>query len=97
MKVIKLLGNRLQVRRLPQDDRASEHVFYSPRHKPEQMMHEVVAVGTGHKLKNGTFVQIPVKPGDRIFLDQYRLNDRTDAGEDTWIVNLDACSLVVES
>lgn len=97
MRVAKLLGNRIQIKPLPRDEKAGEHVFYAPQHKPEQMIHEVLAVGTGRKLKNGTIVEIPVKVGDHILLDQYALNDRTDAGDGSWIVSMDSCSLVVEA
>lgn len=97
MKVLQLLGNRLQVRPLAKDEKASESIYYAPQHTPEQQVCEVVSVGTGRKLKNGTIVEIPVKPGDRVLIDQYSLTDRTDAGDGTWIVRLEACSLVVET
>jgi len=96
MKVLSLLGNRIQVRPLPQDEKASGSIFYAPQHKPEQQIHEVIAVGSGRRLKNGTIVEMPVKAGDHVLLDQYSLQSRTDAGEGTWIVDLDSCSLVIE-
>jgi len=96
MKVLSLLGNRIQVRPLPQDEKASGSIFYAPQHKPEQQIHEVIAVGSGRRLKNGTIVEMPVKAGDHVLLDQYSLQSRTDAGEGTWIVDFDSCSLVIE-
>jgi len=83
-----ILGDRLLVRQFPQDERIGSF-YYAQAHVPEQFMHEVVAVGSG--------VKEDIKPGDRVFLDQYRLTDRTDAGANHWIVRTEACCLVLSN
>ena len=93
---MKVLGDRVLVRMLPPDEKAGTHIYYAPQHRPEQQIHVVVAVGTGRKLKNGTTVDIPLRAGDRVLLDQYALNERTQAGEDLWIIPFKALSLAVE-
>jgi len=95
MRNIKLLGNRLLVKPLEQVEKEGS-IYYAPQHRPEQQLHRVLAVGSGRKLKNGTVVAIPVQVGETILLDQYSLQSRTDAGEGTWIVDFDSCSLVIE-
>ena len=83
---MKIIGERLLVKQLPQEDRIGS-IHLAQAHRPEQFMHEVVAVGSG--------VTDDIQPGDRIFLDQYRLTDRTDAGDGRWIVSIEACCLVL--
>lgn len=85
---MKIIGDRLLVRQLPQEDRVGA-IYLAQAHKPEQFMHEVVAVGTG--------VKEEIHPGDQIFLDQYRLTDRTEAGENLWIVKTEACCLILSN
>ncbi len=85
---MKIIGDRLLVKQLPQEDRIGS-IHLAQAHRPEQFMHEVVAVGSG--------VTDDIKPGDRIFLDQYRLTDRTSAGENLWIVSIEACCLLLPS
>ena len=84
---MKIIGDRLLVRQFPRDEKVG-NIFYPQSYIPEQFMHEVVAVGSG--------VKDDIKPGDRVFLDQYRLSDRTDAGENQWIVRTDACCLILQ-
>jgi co-chaperonin GroES (HSP10) len=86
MTVVKVLGDRLLVRQLVRDTRVG-HFYYAPGFTPEQFLHEVVSVGSK--------VRDEIKPGDRVFLDQYRLTDRTQAGDDLWIVRVEACCLVL--
>ncbi len=81
-----ILGDRLLLKQLAPDIKVGS-IYYAQSHIPEQFMHEVVAVGSGCKED--------IKPGDRVFLDQYRLTDRTDAGEGLWIVRTEACCLVL--
>ena len=94
--MIKVLGNRIAIRPLPKDEKASGSIYYAPSHTPEQQFAVVVAVGTGRLLKNGTIVEIPVKVGDTVLIDQYAIQSKTDAGDGSWIIDMSACSLVVQ-
>ncbi len=84
----RIIGNRLLLRQLSRDEKIGS-LYYAQAHTPEQFMHEVVAVGSG--------VKDDIKPGDRVFLDQYRLTDRTDAGQNRWIVATEACCLLLSA
>ena len=66
MKVQKLLGHRVQVKPLPQDEKASGSIFYAPGHKPEQQIHEVIAVGTGRRYERSHIEAFaPIRFGNR--------------------------------
>lgn len=92
---MKILGNRVLLKTLTQETHSPGGIEIPLAHRPEQQIHEVVAVGNGRRLKSGERLPIELAPGDRVLLDQYSLNDRTQAGDGLWIVNVDACSIAV--
>jgi chaperonin GroES len=92
---MRILGDRILIKSLENPEKASESIYYAPQHAPEQQVHIVLGVGTGRKLRNGERLPIPLKVGDKVLLDQYALNDRTQTPDGNWIVPFSACSLAV--
>ena len=83
---MKILGNRLLVRQLPTEAKSGP-IFLPDGVRPEQFLHEVVAVGSK--------VTEELVPGDLVFLSQYDLTDRTEAGENLWIIPIKSACLAV--
>jgi len=65
------LGDRILVKRVEAEERTTSGLVIpdSAKEKPQQA--EVVAVGTGRRLKNGEIKALIVKAGDRVLFGKY--------------------------
>lgn len=65
------LGDRILVKRVEAEERTTSGLVIpdSAKEKPQQA--EVVAVGTGRRLKNGEIKALTVKAGDRVLFGKY--------------------------
>ena len=89
-----LLGNRIHVRPLPQATQSASGILYSPNFRDDQKQFEVLAVGTGQKLRVGKrgsrrWVTKPIelKAGDKVLADTY--GDHVTLEDGSKIINAD--------
>jgi chaperonin GroES len=71
MSKFRPLGDRILVKRIEAEERSLGGLVIpdSAKEKPQQA--EVVAVGTGRRLKNGDVKPLVVKSGDRVLFGKY--------------------------
>lgn len=86
---VRPLRDRLLVRRIEEKETASGGIVIpdSAREKPTEG--EVLAVGNGKLLDNGTKVAPDVKVGDKVLFGKYSGTEITIDGEDVLIVRED--------
>jgi chaperonin GroES len=86
---VRPLHDRLLVRRLEENQTSKSGIIIpdSAREKPQTG--EVLAVGDGRTLDNGTRVAPEVKPGDRILFGKYAGTELTIDGDEVLIVRED--------
>ncbi|HEU4905814.1 MAG TPA: co-chaperone GroES [Solirubrobacterales bacterium] len=83
---VRPLHDRLVVRRIERTETAKGGIIIpdSAREKPQEA--EVLAVGNGKILENGTKIALDVKPGDRILFGKYSGSEIEIDGEDVLIL-----------
>lgn len=83
------LHDRLLVRRVEEKETASGGIVIPDSAKEKPMEGEVLAVGKGKLLENGTMLALDVKVGDRILFGKYSGTEIEIDGEDMLIVRED--------
>jgi chaperonin GroES len=73
--VIRPLGERVVVKPLPSEEVTKGGIVLPDTAKEKPQEGEVVAVGPGRLLDNGTRVSIDLKVGDRILFSKYAGNE----------------------
>ncbi len=87
---IRPLYDRVVVRRLEDKETTTAGGLFIPdsaKEKPQEG--EVVAVGKGKRLENGSVVALDVQPGDRILFGKYSGSDIKLDGEEYMIMRED--------
>lgn len=90
MPNVKPLRDRVLVRRLEEEQQQKVGGIIIPdsaKEKPQQA--EVVAVGSGRLLENGTTVPLVLKPGDRVLLGKWSGTEVKIDGEEYLILKED--------
>jgi chaperonin GroES len=94
---IRPLYDRVVVKRV-EEQQAMQGGLYIPdsaKEKPQEG--EVVAVGKGKRLENGTLVSLDVQAGDRILFGKYSGNDIKLDGEEYMIMREDEILGILDS
>jgi len=94
---IRPLYDRVVVKRI-EEQQAMQGGLYIPdsaKEKPQEG--EVVAVGKGKRLENGTLVALDVQAGDRILFGKYSGNDIKLDGEEYMIMREDEILGILDS
>ncbi len=85
---IRLLGNRVMVKRAEADTTTGGiHLPESAQEQPQRA--EVVAVGEGEKLEDGTLRAPDVEEGDMVIISKYGGTEINVDGEDYLIMDAD--------
>lgn len=84
--VIRPLGERVVVKPLPSEEVTKGGIVIPDTAKEKPQEGEVVAVGPGRLLENGTRVPIDLKVGDRILFSKYAGNEVKLDGEEYLIM-----------
>lgn len=84
--VIRPLGERVVVKPLPTEEVTKGGIVIPDTAKEKPQEGEVVAVGPGRLLENGTRVPIDLKVGDRILFSKYAGNEVKLDGEEYLIM-----------
>ena len=86
---VRPLHDRLVVRRVEEKETAKGGIIIPDTAKEKPQEGEVLAVGNGKVLENGTKVALDVKVGDKILFGKYSGTDITVEGEDVLILRED--------
>ena len=86
---IRPLYDRLVVRRIEQTESVQNGIIIPDTAKEKPQEAEVVAVGRGKRLEDGTVVSLDVKVGDRILFGKYSGSDIKLDGEEYLILRED--------
>jgi chaperonin GroES len=86
---VRPLHDRLLVRRIEPKETAKGGIIIPDTAKEKPQEGEVLAVGNGKILENGTKVALDVKAGDRILFGKYSGNEIKIDGEDVLILRED--------
>jgi chaperonin GroES len=91
------LYDRIVVRRLEQQEEKQGGIIIpdSAKEKPQEA--EVVAIGRGKRLENGTVVPLDVKVGDRILFGKYSGSEVKIDGQEYLIMREDEVLGVLEN
>ena len=94
---IRPLYDRIVVKRIEEQETTRSGIIIpdSAQEKPQEA--EVVAVGHGKRLEDGTLVALNVKVGDRILFGKYSGNDIRVDGQEYLIMREDEVLAVIES
>lgn len=96
MMKIRPLYDRIVVKRIEEQETILGSIIIpdSAKEKPQEA--EVMAVGQGKRLEDGTLVPVDVKVGDRILFGKYSSSDIKVDGEEYLIMREDEILGVVE-
>ena len=83
---VRPLHDRLVVRRIEEKETAKGGIIIPDTAKEKPQEGEVLAVGNGKLLENGTKVALDVKVGDKILFGKYSGTDIKVEGEDVLIL-----------
>jgi len=86
---VRPLHDRLLVRRVEEKETAKGGIVIPDTAKEKPMEGEVLAVGNGKLLENGTKLALDVKVGDKVLFGKYSGTEITVDGEDVLIVRED--------
>jgi chaperonin GroES len=93
---VRPLHDRLLVRRLEESETARGGIIIPDTAKEKPMKGEVLAVGSGRILENGTKLALDVKVGDRILFGKYAGSEVKIDGEEVVIVREDEVLAVMD-
>ncbi len=68
---VKPLHDRVLVKRLEEETKTAGGIIIPDNHAEKPSQGEVVSVGEGYRLDNGTFSALSLKTGDRILFGKY--------------------------
>ncbi len=86
---VRPLHDRLVVRRIEEKETAKGGIIIPDTAKEKPQEGEVLAVGNGKVLENGTKVALDIKVGDKILFGKYSGTDIKIEGEDVLILRED--------
>ena len=86
---IRPLHDRILVKRVTESDKTAGGLYIPDSAKEKPVEAEVIAVGSGKILEDGTIVALDVKPGDRVLFGKYAGNEIKLDGVDHLILSED--------
>ena len=90
------LHDRVVVRRLEAEEKTAGGIIIPDTAKEKPMEGEVIAVGNGKVLEDGSVRKLDVKVGDRVLFGKYSGNEVKVDGEDRLILREDDILGVIE-
>jgi chaperonin GroES len=93
---IRPLHDRILVKRLAEPDRTAGGLYIPDTAKEKPVEAEVIAVGHGKLLENGSLRKLEVKAGDKILFGKYSGSEVKLDGEDHLILREDDILAVIE-
>ena len=86
---LKPLGDRIVVKVLEADEKTASGIVLPEKAKEKPQEGEVMAVGTGKILDNGTKLDMEVKKGDKVLYSKYAGTEVKVKGEEYLILRQD--------
>ena len=93
---VRPLQDRLLVRRVQEEEKTKGGIIIPDSAKERPLEGNVIAVGSGKRLEDGTLVQLDVKAGDRILFGKYAGTEIKIDGVDHIILREDEVLGVLE-
>jgi chaperonin GroES len=90
------LHDRIMVKRLAEQDRTSGGLYIPDSAKEKPVEAEVVAVGNGKILEDGTVRKLEVKAGDKVLFGKYSGSEVKIGGEEHLILREDDILAIIE-
>ena len=94
--MLKPLGDRIVVKPLEAESMSAGGIVLPDTAKERPQQAEVIAVGPGKTLDNGTIVAIEVKVGDKVVYSKYGGTEIKVSGEEVTILRQDDILGIVE-
>ena len=82
---VRPLGDRVIVKALPKEEKTKGGVILPDSAKEKPQQGEVIAVGTGKILENGTKVPMEVKVGDKVLYGKYS-GTEINVGDEKYLI-----------
>ena len=95
MAKVRPLHDRLLVKRIEEEETVKGGIIIPDTAKEKPQEGEVIAVGNGKTLDNGTKVELDVKAGDKILFGKYSGTDIKIDGEEYMILREDEVLAVI--
>ena len=95
MAKVRPLHDRLLVKRIEEEETVKGGIIIPDTAKEKPQEGEVIAVGNGKTLDNGTKVELDVKAGDKILFGKYSGTDIKIDGEEYLILREDEVLAVI--
>ncbi len=95
--MLRPLHDRILVKRIDEREQVRGGIIIPDTAKEKPQEGEVVAVGTGKILDNGTKLELQVKPGDKILFGKYSGTEVKIDGQEYLIMREDEVLGIVES
>jgi chaperonin GroES len=96
MKNIRPLQDRVVIRRFNKEEKTAGGLFIPDTAKEKPVEGEVIAVGNGKILDDGTLRKLEVKVGDRVLFGKYTGSDVVLDGEERLVVREDDILAIIE-
>jgi len=96
MSTIRPLHDRIIIRRVKEEEKSRGGIIIPDTAKEKPAEGEVMAVGNGKILENGTVRKLDVKAGDRVLFAKYNGTEVKVEGEDRLIMREDDILAVLE-
>ncbi|MCS6885213.1 MAG: co-chaperone GroES [Acidobacteriota bacterium] len=94
--MIRPLHDRILVKRIEEKEQVRGGIIIPDTAKEKPQEGEVVAVGTGKVLENGTKLELQVKPGDRVLFGKYSGTEVKIDGQEYLIMREDEVLGIIE-
>ncbi len=86
---VRPLHDRVLIKRLEEETKTAGGIIIPDNNKEKPSQGEVVNVGTGYRLNDGTLRGLDVKAGDKVLFSKYAGTDVKVAGNDYLIMKED--------
>ena len=96
MAKVRPLHDRLLVKRIEEEETVKGGIIIPDTAKEKPQEGEVIAIGNGKTLDNGTKVELDVKAGDKILFGKYSGTDIKIDGEEYMILREDEVLAVID-
>lgn len=93
---LKPLGDRVIVKQDEAESTTASGLYLAPEAKEKPQTGEVLAVGAGKMDKDGKYLPMPVKVGDKVIYGKFGGTEITIEGEDVLILRADDLYAVFE-
>lgn len=90
------LNDRVVIKRVEEEERTAGGIIIPDTAKEKPIQGEVIAVGSGKLLEDGTRRPLDVKAGDRVLFSKYAGTDVKVEGEDLLIMREDDILAIIE-